>query len=351
MYINGLGAISPQNTQTGEFPFRFRDYEGARLSCIEPDYKEYISPRTSRRMSRVVKMGVTAALMALKGGSPGEPDAIITGSGFGCMQDTEKFLQAITENQEKFLNPAPFIHSTHNTISSQVALLLKCTGYNQTYVQGPFSFESALLDAIMLIKDGMQKSVLVGGIDEMTPNLFAITKRFGLWKTAPTANRELLKSNSKGTMAGEGAGFFMMQKEQTENSFAKVIDVETVFGIKKEDEVEARISSFLKSNNLTIDELDLCFLGKNGDNRTDRLYTNLQTTIFKDRSIGAYKHLCGEYLTSSAFAVWMATQIISKQLVPDFAIISGQAPTSIGSVLIVNRYQAEYLSLILLQAC
>ncbi len=149
MYINGTGAISPQTTHTEDFPFSVTEHEQVVLSCQEPDYKELIPPRTSRRMSRVIKMGVASALMALKDAGMEVPDAIVTGSGFGCMTDTEKFLESISENEEKFLNPSPFIHSTHNTISSQIALMLKCTGYNQTFVHGSFSFESALLDGMM----------------------------------------------------------------------------------------------------------------------------------------------------------------------------------------------------------
>ena len=52
------------------------------------------------------------------------PDAIITGTGLGCLEDTEKFLTAMVTNKEEFLTPTSFIQSTHNTVSAQIALLL-----------------------------------------------------------------------------------------------------------------------------------------------------------------------------------------------------------------------------------
>ncbi len=298
----------------------------------------------------MVKMGVATALMALNGNQTEKPDAIITGSGYGCMQDTEKFLQAITENQEKFLNPSPFIHSTHNTISSQIALLLNCMGYNQTYVHGSFSFESALLDAAMLLKDGLHDTVLVGGIDEMTPDLFSITKRFDLWKKHPLDNDKLLTGNSKGTIAGEGAGFFKLQSNTTETSFARVVDAKIIFAKTGETEPKCHIKEFLDQNNTVVDELDLCFLGKNGDNRLDRLYTNLQTSLFKRNSIAVYKQLCGEYFTSTAFATWLAANILKHQQVPDYIMLEGTTPQSINKIVIINQSRHDHLSLILLEA-
>ncbi|PIX32882.1 MAG: beta-ketoacyl synthase, partial [Bacteroidetes bacterium CG_4_8_14_3_um_filter_31_14] len=42
---------------------------------------------------------------------------------------------------------------THNTISSQIALILKCHGYNSTYAGRGACFETALLDAKILINE------------------------------------------------------------------------------------------------------------------------------------------------------------------------------------------------------
>ncbi|MBU2644799.1 hypothetical protein KKI24_08840 [bacterium] len=46
-------------------------------------------------------------------------------------------------------------------------------------------------------------------------------------------------------------------------------------------------------------DIDLLMLGVNGDIRNDRLYHQLGTRTFKGRNRVGYKHLCGEYSTST----------------------------------------------------
>ena len=139
-----MGNISPQKTWDDETLLtKPLVYQGNRLATYEPDYTKYIEPKQLRRMSRIIKMGVTAGSMALKNAGLPIPDGIITGTAYGCLDDTGIFLKKMIENKEHALNPTPFIQSTHNTIGSQIALLLQCQGYNQTYTQGAFSFENS----------------------------------------------------------------------------------------------------------------------------------------------------------------------------------------------------------------
>ena len=90
-YIRGIGNISPQPSWDNE-PFLpdIAVYVGNRLKCIEPGYKEYIKPMQMRRMSRILKMGVTAAGKCLRDAKVEVPDAIIVGTGYGMFADTEK---------------------------------------------------------------------------------------------------------------------------------------------------------------------------------------------------------------------------------------------------------------------
>ncbi|HEY9196512.1 MAG TPA: beta-ketoacyl synthase chain length factor, partial [Mucilaginibacter sp.] len=169
MYIRSTGNISPQNT-FGTIPFSDGPvaYEVNRLSCITPDYKELIDPKLIRRMSRVIKMGVASAMACLNDAGISNPDAIVTGTAYGCLEDTGVFLSKMVERGEELLTPTSFIQSTHNTVGAQVALLLGCNAYNNTFVSGGFSFENTLADAQMLLQEGQANQVLVGGIDEIT---------------------------------------------------------------------------------------------------------------------------------------------------------------------------------------
>ena len=152
-FIRSAACISPQETFGDGFLTRIVEYEGIRLKAIEPDYKEFIDPKQARRMSHVIKMGIAAAKKCLADGNVEIPGAIITGTAYGCIEDTVNFLTRIVEQQEELLSPTAFIQSTHNTVAAQIALMLQCHSYNLTYVHKGVSFESALTDALMLLNE------------------------------------------------------------------------------------------------------------------------------------------------------------------------------------------------------
>lgn len=236
------------------------------VQFIEPDYKLLIpNPTLRRRMSRIVRMGVATGLQCLSDREGKLPvDAILTATGLGCLADTERFMNTILDNEEQLLAPTAFIQSTFNTIGAQIALLTGNHGYNNTYVHRAFSVESALLDAALLLQEGEASTVLVGAVDEITPTLEAILRRFGCLKKAEP---------------GEGAAFFLLSGSQSAESIAQLRDMEMFSGRFTEEEINRRISAFL----LRHDESDL-------------------QVIFPDE----YKQLCGEYPTAMSFALWYA---------------------------------------------
>ena len=213
MYIRATGNISPQNT-FGHPLFLAEPvlYTGNRLTCIEPDYKQFIDVKMIRRMSRIIKMGVAAASDCLQEAQLEVPDAIITGTAYGCLEDTGIFLSKMVEQKEEMLTPTAFIQSTHNTVGAQIALMLHCHKYNNTFVHMVFSFESALMDAMMLLQEKTAANVLVGGVDEITAVSHSILTRFNgfIQRREPLLNSDLYASGTKGTIAGEGAAFFFI---------------------------------------------------------------------------------------------------------------------------------------------
>src|ERR1700744_5348555 len=161
VYIRAASCLSAQNTLTADDFLRdIKEYVGTRMNAVEPDYKTYIDPKQARRMSHVIKMGVAAAQECLNQAAGYNPDAIITGTALGCVEDTVTFLSRIVEMHEEMLPPTAFIQSTHNTVAAQVALMLGNHGYNNTFVHKGISFENALIDALMLINEGEAKNVL-----------------------------------------------------------------------------------------------------------------------------------------------------------------------------------------------
>jgi 3-oxoacyl-[acyl-carrier-protein] synthase II len=359
IYIQAISAISPQNT-FGDIPFPAEqvEYTGDRLSCIEPDYTAFIEPKLIRRMSRIIRMGVAAASACLKEAGIKNPDAIVTGTAYGCLADTGVFLSAIIAQGEELLSPTAFIQSTHNTVGGQIALMLQCHRYNNTFVHRGFSFESALLDGMLLLAENEADHVLVGGLDEITDSSHAILRRFGLYRRVQGSNMDLFASDAAGTIAGEGAAFFLLAASPSPGAYAKLDALTTFYKPKDGGEVEQHILSFLQGQGMECSDIDLIITGNNGDGKIDYIYAQLQQTIFSHNVSIPYKHLCGEYPTSTSFALWMAANIIRSGYLP--AVFGGgKNGNDVGSpqggaikrILIYNHYLQIHHSLILVSAC
>jgi 3-oxoacyl-[acyl-carrier-protein] synthase II len=352
IFIKGVGNISPQNTIKNTLhDVEIIQHHTAYLKSIEPEYKGFINPVSLRRMSRIIKMGVTAAQVSLKEANISNPDAIITATGLGCIEDTENFLNSIISNEEKLLNPTPFILSTHNTMAAQIALLLKCNNYNITHSHRGNSFESALMDAMLLMKEKEANNVLLGAADEITPNLFKITKRLNLWKKEPVNHLKLAEYKTKGSIAGEGAAFFALTNESSTNNYACINAIDSFYKPETNDCISKRISSFLLNNKLKTDDIDLVIMGNNGDINTDDVYHYLINELFEKNTAAYYKHLSGEYQTSSSFAMWLAAVILKNQEIPQIVKLNDQPHKKINNVLIYNHYYKINHSLILLSTC
>ncbi|HMK27745.1 MAG TPA: beta-ketoacyl synthase chain length factor [Chitinophagaceae bacterium] len=357
MYIRATGNISPQKT-FGHPPFLTEpvEYPGSRLACAEPEYKEIIDVKLIRRMSRIIRMGVAAAMECLQEAGVKQPDAIITGTAYGCLEDTGLFLTKMVEYNEELLTPTAFIQSTHNTIGAQIGLMLQCNNYNNTFVHRGFSFENALLDGMMLLKEKEAGNVLLGAIDEITDISHTILNRMGLYKQELVLNTELFKSapiaiGAKGTIAGEGASFFLLANEPSATDYAKLLGLKTFYKPRGLKEIEEHIVSFLGAHSVTLNDIDLVITGRNGDNGLDEIFDQLQQSIFSKKNLINYKHLCGEYPTSTAFALWVAANIIKTTEVPAVFEYKGPGEKKIGRILIYNHYQDIHHSLILIAAC
>ena len=350
-YINGTGMISPQKIAGNQgFPEELTGHETEFLKCIEPTYREFIDPLASRRMSRLIKMGVTAAQMSIRDAGIDMPDAIITGTGLGSVEDTEKILAGITQD-ERFLNPTPFIQSTYNTISSQIAIHLKCLNYNSTYVHRTFSFESGLMDGLLQLEEGIASDILVGGIDEMTMNHLKITRRIGLWKMQPVHNLQLKNHPAPGALAGEGATFFTIGNRPGNNVYARIEDVQTWININGSFDPGRILPEFLEENGRRPADIDLLLLGYNGDPVYDPVYREFAESLFADTAQGWYKHLCGEYHTASGFGLRTAACILRDQYYPEFLNYNNIQPQNLKNILIYNHFRNVNHSMILISKC
>jgi len=234
-------------------------------------------------------------------------------------------LETIIENNEQHLTPTAFVQSTHNTVGGQVALMHHNNCYNMSYVQGSVSFESALIDAMLQFYDGDAKNILVGGIDEQTDKLKQLLER-------------LECADAEQQIMGEGSAFFVLANQPTENSYAELAGVDMLYKPKDSTAIENSMINTLKNADLTIEDVDVVLTGNT--------LSELEEKLFPKASRRNYKKLCGEYPTSTAFAMAMAASLIKGDTATKKAF--DLANNDINNVVIYNQHQNINHSIIVL---
>lgn len=321
--------------------------DNGELYIKEPNFRKYINPVAIRRMSRLLKMGICAGMNALEQAGVEKPDGIITGTGRGSMTDTERFLLDMIELDEGALTPTSFIQSTYNSINGWLALQTKSNGYNQTYVNRGSSFELAVLDAQLLLNEGdEQQHVLAGCFDEITPDYVRVKSKIGYWKKPTVNNLELYKnSDTNGSIAGEGAAFFCLTNKP-ENTICSIEQLHII----QEDSIED-VSTVLQQTlaGINLNDIDIVLSGMSGDVRFQPFYDTFLSNLSDKTSVAAFKHLCGEYDTSTGFATWLATELFKQQSLPEVLAAKQGNSGSVNNILIVNHYTLNSASVILLK--
>lgn len=159
MYINDFAYIKPVLTQQQSLKIDFNDL------LLQQGFK----PTAQwRRYSTSSKIATLLAQQLWPFDGVEQPSSIHIGSALAMIEDTDKFLNQMGAFPPHQLSPTPFIQSTHNTVSGQLALQYQSHGHNSTFSQGLQSFDDAFLDAQLQIGDSNQEtSCLVGAVEEV----------------------------------------------------------------------------------------------------------------------------------------------------------------------------------------
>lgn len=346
MYITDLKAISPQKTYNNElWNGEFIDHNDKAFLALEPDYTKLIARGALRRMGKAVRMGIGAGLPLIKAHT--HIDGIILGTSNGGLEDCVNFLKQIVDYDEGVLTPTNFVQSTPNAVAGQLALMGKNNGYNCTYTHGSFAFENALTDALLQFKEGVSNKFIIGGFDEISDYNYNIDLLANKFKNQATKASQLLSSNSEGTVCGEGATMFVVERE-AEKYWAQIIDVQQVT-TSKASEVKSILNDFLKENNLTHAEIEAVLLGYNGDSRHKNFYHSIKEELIT-ASHYSFKAISGDYRTVTSFATYLAAHIIQGKTknLPNIQH-SGEFKQAPENVLIYNHWDTKHHSFILLK--
>ena len=269
---------------------------------IHPNYKEVIPGVSLRRMSAIVKMGLANTI---KCSTSNKIDAIVVGTGLGSIHHTELFLSSFINDNQSILSPTPFINSVHNTISGEIALHTQNKGYNSTYSHNGLSFEGALLDAMLLTKEG--KNVIIGGIDESIPILDDI----------------LTEMKSK-NLFSSGSSFFNLSPNKN-HSLAEV----TNCIITKEKQLPSLIDTELNPKE------DFIISGSSTCNKPEN------TNTFN------YSKYSGIYMTNSSFGLQLAVEILN--FLETTELDGHKLPSKLKRVIIINHSSKDDVGVIIVE--
>lgn len=348
-YIQSAAHISIQQPISDEWFHNPIMPENAYNESIEPDYTKYFAPMIARRMGRLLKRSVVTAVEAL--GQHEVPDAIITGTGLGCIANTEKFLSAMIDNDEDFLQPTYFMQSTHNTISSQVAQHLKCHGYNCTYSHRGTSFDSSLFDAFLQMHSGDIRSALVGGHDEMTPNYFKMLGKIGYWKEGDVTPESLRKDDSQGALSGSCSLNMLLTDQANPDTLCRIVGMEMLYEPSLLN-LQETASRMLQQAGLTVQDLDAVVAGLSGDRDNDAVYHSFVEQFCPGKPLVWYKHIFGESFCASAFGAYVGAVCLRHKSIPAHLLFnSSENIPNPKYILVHNHFHNKDHSLILISSC
>lgn len=331
LYIKGASSIAfdtaiPNNWLGTQILDDIRD---KKLTIQEPNYDAIIPSRILRRMSRILRMSYYTAMNAMTNANLEVPDGIITGTTLGCLEDTWTFLSKMIENEEEILSPTAFIHSTHNTISTNLAIHLKCYGYNSTHVHKNMSFENALIDTFVQIELSPGSKFLVGGADEKTEiSEDIISKLINYKKT------NINDPINNITNQGEGTSYFILSdvKDESTNIAIKNVDIITGYG---ETDKENYLSEIIRGYH--IDSTLIL---------TDKQITKGILCNYQQEN---YLNIFGDFGTASASALFLAYYILNS-IESNTDLLSNKM-SAIKNIIIINSRDNQHLSHIIVEKC
>ena len=328
LFVLSAKQISVQQPLSEDWMSQPIEYQQPFNRSIDPSFKDYISPIEARRMGKILKRAIATSKEAIKTSGLETVDAIITGTGYGCIENTEFFLDALSKDGEQMLSPTYFMQSTHNTISSIVAIQTKNHGYNVTYAHKGTSFDSAMQDAVLQLRLGKINSALIGGHDEMTPTFYNILKKGGMM-------------GHDDEMCGEAA-VSVVVGTKNDNYLCKILDFKMLHKPTME-KLKAVAAEF---------KADFILTGISGNHKSDKAYLTDAKELWGDAKLLKYKHLFGESFTSSGLGFYVAAQCLKAGNIPAHLFVNPKDITDKkpSKILIFNHSDGTNYSLTLLEA-
>ncbi|UCF93398.1 MAG: beta-ketoacyl synthase chain length factor [Desulfobacterales bacterium] len=207
------GRCSPQTASVagtegaGEMPVFLADT--SRLAAFIPN-------RALRRVDHFSRLAALGACLALEDArlppTVRQALGLVIATGYGATRTTFSFLDTVLDHGDACASPTFFSNSVSNAAAAHVSILLKITGPSLTVSQFEMSVPAALLTACQWLEEKRVEGVLVGGVDEYCAVLGYSWQRF--FGPGPTTGTRPLEWGRQSAIAGEGAAFFLLCRDE-----------------------------------------------------------------------------------------------------------------------------------------
>lgn len=198
--ITGIGSVSPHGTLAGLIPPCVEEPEfitawttaGMRRAFLVKPFRpaSVVPSLKTRRLDRLSAWALVASSLAIQdaGIDLSQFDrsrvAVVFGTGFGCAELTEAFLQSAAANGWSGTDPSPFPEGLANAPASHVALWHGLRGPNITVGSRGFAGETALIQAASLLRHGLADLAIVLAGDTLTRTVYEWYEAAGLLSPA-----------------------------------------------------------------------------------------------------------------------------------------------------------------------
>ena len=330
---SGIGAIA--SFDTSRYPGRL----AGEVKDFSP--RQYIAPKTLRRMDRLSQMGVASACMALEDAGIQVDDAnrdrigIILGTCFGGTDVAAQFGKVIFAESPRHANPILVPNTVMNAPAGHAAVELGVRGVNATVNHRETSCEEALAYGADTVARGRADVILAGGGDVISEFSYEVLNHFRLLSPLKGGLEKLrpFDRDRNGTIVGEGVGVLCLEDMEKARARGAVIYCEIAgWGMSGAPAPAVgwpndpagpilALKRALASAEIPAARIDAVCAAADGGRQLDQLENDALETVFGHDGQGplvmAVKGALGENFASGGLrTVAMALAMHQKQLPP-----------------------------------
>ena len=352
--VTGIGVVSPigigvesfwknlSDCKSGIKPisrFDTSNYNaklGAEINDFSPE--NFIGKKGLRYLNNGTKFLSSAAKMALDDANfPNDENlfdhvGIIIGSSLGNFAETTDYFHEIIKEGPSEVSPMQSFDVALNSSINHSSVFFKIKDFARTFSSGFTSSTDAIGDGFKMIQKGDAKTVIVGGVEHLSIDLYMI---FYLRKQLASSNGDVeelgipFDKRRNGFILGEGSYLLVLEdidsaKERGASTYCEIIGYGTTLGAndnfsneRKIQKAEAAMTLTLEDSEIDKKSVDLISANANGSKELDLIEAKaIRNLFYQDNDskpfVNAVKASIGESYGASGAAQTIATALTLK---------------------------------------